>query len=227
LTAIHNIWSITVIRVLVCESRDLVLSGLRSVFGDVADTVIVGHVPAPRAAGAAIRRLRPDVVLVSVDQPTVDPADVRALLDETKGAPPVVLIASGQDDGIIDVLLDGARGALLVDSEPADIVGCVRAVAGGGAMLAPPIAARLIERILESPEGGSASPTPFAVLSDREREVLSLLAEGRSHVEIAGALSISQTTVRSHLHHVVTKLHLRHRAQAVALAYQVGLVGGP
>jgi DNA-binding NarL/FixJ family response regulator len=99
----------------------------------------------------------------------------------------------------------------------------VRAVAAGAAMLAPPIAAQLLDRILESPE----PPTALDALSDREREVLGLLAVGKSHGEIAGALSISPSTVRSHLHHVVTKLNVRHRVEAVTLAYQLGLVDGP
>ena len=216
------------IRVLVCENRELVLSGIRSVTNQTPDMEFVGQVPAPVDLPAAIERLRPDVVLISATPiGSAAVAEIRALIDRTNGAPPLVVIAAEPDEEIIDMLLDGVRGALLADSEPAEIVNCIRVVAAGSAMLAPPIAGKLLDLIGEASQYTPATPLALAALTDREREVLSLLAVGKSYADIAAELSISTTTVRSHVHHVVAKLHLRHPTHAITLAYQVGLVSAP
>ena len=212
------------IRLLVCENRELVLSGIRSVINETADIEFVGQIPSLRDYAATVRRLRPDVVLISATGSAVRIEHVRALLLDGSPTPPIILMTAGQDEDIIDVLLDGARGALLADSEPADIIRCIRAVAAGGAVLAPSIAGQLLDLIGDPPEPAATPPAALATLSDREREVLGLLAAGRSYAEIAAELSISAATVRSHVHHVVAKLKLRHPAQAVTLAYRFGLV---
>ena len=185
-----------------------------------------GQVPVPRNLPAAIRLLRPDVVLISAVPPAVGAPEIRALLDETRATPPVIVMTADPDEEIIDILLEGVRGALLADSEPADILSCIRAVAAGGALLAPPIAGKLLDLIGDTSPFPANPPPALATLSDREREVLGLLAIGRSYAEIAKELSISPGTVRSHVHHLVTKLHLRHPAHAITLAYQFGLVSG-
>lgn len=212
------------IRVLVCENRELVLSGIRSVTNETSDVEVVGQVSAPSDLPAAIRRLRPDVLLISAVPPAVGVAEIRTLLDHTSGSPPLVVITADPDEEIIDMLLDGVRGALLADSEPADIVSCIRMVAAGSAMLAPPIAGKLLDLIGGAPQFAPTPPPALAALTDREREVLSLLAVGKSYADIAAELSISTATVRSHVHHVVAKLNLRHPTHAITLAYQVGLV---
>lgn len=217
------------IKVLLVDDDRLVRSGLRILLDSEAETTVVGEAADGREAVARARELRPDVVLMDVRMPVLDGlAATTALLgpERTEGHLPRVLMLTtfDLDDYVYSALRAGASGFLLKDSEPEDLLRAVRVVAGGEALLAPSITRRLIESFVEARPRRSAGSTALNGLTDREREVLRLLALGKSNAEIAAALFIAEQTTKTHVSRILQKLGLRDRVQAVVFGYETGLV---
>ena len=216
------------IRVLVVDDQDLVRAGFAMILDAQPDVEVVGEAGDGARAVELARRLRPDVVLMDVRMPGVDGLEATRRLAGPGVADPVrVLILStfDLDDYVYEALRAGASGFLLKDVPRGDLVAAVRVVAAGEALLAPSVTRRLIAEFARRPaRPESPAPAQLEPLTARERDVLELLARGRSNAEIAEALYVGEATVKSHVAHVLMKLGLRDRIQAVIFAYEVGLV---
>jgi DNA-binding NarL/FixJ family response regulator len=214
------------IRVLVVDDQELVRAGF-SVILDAADGItVVGEAANGESAVAAAAAQHPDVVLMDIRMPGMDGlAATRLITAGSPGAPKVVILTTFDlDDYVYEALRAGASGFLLKDSPRHDLIAAVRAAAGGDALLAPSVTRRLIEAFTRRPPETTPSPSRLASLTARERDVLMLLARGRSNAEIAMALSVSEATVKTHVGNLLAKLGLRDRVQAVILAYETGLI---
>jgi len=216
-----------VIALLLVDDQPLVRAGLRMVFEPEADVRIVGEAADGEQAVRLAASLRPDVVLMDVRMPRVDGIQAtRAILDggaDPAAARVLVLTTFDHDEYVYEALRAGASGFLLKDAPPEALVAAVRAVAAGDALLAPSITRRLIEGFAHR-RRPPAPPPGLAELTDREREVLRLVARGLSNAEIAERLHVGESTVKTHVGHVLSKLGLRDRVQAVVLAYEAGVV---
>jgi DNA-binding NarL/FixJ family response regulator len=190
------------------------------------DMEVVGEAADGREAVAEARRLRPDVVLMDVRMPDVDGIEAtRRLLGDGADAKVVMLTTFDMDEYVYDALRAGASGFLLKDVPPEQLVAGIRAVASGDALLAPSVTRRVIEEFVRRPPASVRTlPPKLGDLTARELEVLKLIARGRSNAEIATELFVSETTVKTHVAHVLMKLSLRDRVQGVVLAYECGLV---
>jgi len=213
-------------KVLIVDDQALVRTGFAMILG-AAGIEVVGEAADGEAAVTAARRLRPDVVLMDIRMPGLDglAATQRLLADHpvTGNGDPIrviVLTTFDLDQYVYAALTSGASGFLLKDVTPDHLVASVRLVRTGDALLAPSITRRLVERFA-APEPGKRD---LEGLTNREREVLTLLARGRSNPELAADLHLSEATVKTHVTHILTKLGLRDRVQAVVLAYETGLV---
>jgi DNA-binding NarL/FixJ family response regulator len=218
-----------VIRVLVVDDQPMIRLGIRAILDAQDDMTVVGDAENGRTAVDTARALAPDVVLMDVRMPVLDGlAATRELLDGGRSGshPPRVLMLTtfDVDDHVYEALRAGASGFLLKDSEPDDLLQAVRVVAGGEALLAPSITRRLIEQFVESRPREPSGAAQLATLTDREREVLVLIARGLSNLEIARALFIAEQTTKTHVSRILQKLGLRDRVQAVVLGYESGLV---
>ncbi|HEY7200166.1 MAG TPA: response regulator transcription factor [Candidatus Dormibacteraeota bacterium] len=215
------------IALLLVDDQPLVRAGLRMVFEPEADVRIVGEAADGDQAVRLAASLRPDVVLMDVRMPRVDGIQAtRAILDggaDPAAARVLVLTTFDHDEYVYEALRAGASGFLLKDAPPEALVAAVRAVAAGDALLAPSITRRLIEGFAHR-RRPPAPPPGLAELTDREREVLRLVARGLSNAEIAERLHVGESTVKTHVGHVLSKLGLRDRVQAVVLAYEAGVV---
>ena len=213
------------IRVLVVDDQELVRSGF-CVILDAADGItVVGEAANGEAAVRAAAAHHPDVVLMDIRMPGMDGLEATRLLARSEPAPKVVMLTTFDlDEYVYEALRAGASGFLLKDSPRADLIAAVRIAAAGNAMLAPTITRRLIEAFARRPPETTPSPARLATLTARERDVLLLLARGRSNAEIATALFVSEATVKTHVGNLLAKLGLRDRVQAVILAYETGLV---
>jgi DNA-binding NarL/FixJ family response regulator len=214
------------IRLLVVDDQPLVRAGLRMVFEPERDLPIVGEAADGEEAVRLARELRPDVVLMDIRMPRRDGIQAtRAILAGAAQGPVRVLVLTtfDHDEYVYEALHAGASGFLLKDAPPEALVAAVRAVAAGDALLAPAVTRRLVEdfaRRRPAPE----PPPGLADLTERELEVFRLVARGLSNVEIAGRLHVGESTVKTHVGHVLSKLELRDRVQAVVLAYESGVV---
>ena len=191
------------------------------------DMEVVGEAGDGEEAVAAARRLRPDVVLMDVRMPDVDGIEAtrRLLGGEGSDAKIVMLTTFDMDEYVYDALRAGASGFLLKDVPPEQLVAGIRAVAKGDALLAPSVTRRVIEEFVRRPPGSvRAAPPELADLTAREVEVLELIARGLANSEIAKELFVSETTVKTHVAHILMKLKVRDRVQAVVFAYESGLV---
>jgi DNA-binding NarL/FixJ family response regulator len=214
-----------VIRVLLADDQALVRGGFRLIL-DAQDAIeVVGEADDGRAAVERARELRPDVVLMDVRMPVLDGIAATARVVSEGLAGHVLVLTTFDDDRLVyDALKAGASGFLLKSAPPARLVEAVRTVAAGEALLAPTLTRRLIEDFVRRPPPGAAVPDRLAGLTEREREVLALIARGNSNAEIAAALFLSGATVKTHVNRIFQKLGLRDRVQAVVLAYETGLV---
>jgi DNA-binding NarL/FixJ family response regulator/class 3 adenylate cyclase len=215
------------VRVLIVDDQALVRAGFRMILEAEEDIEVAGEASDGRAAVEEARRLRPHVVLMDVRMPEMDGIEAtRTLLAEDRSETRVVMLTTfDMDEYVYEALRAGASGFLLKDVPPEQLVEGIRAVASGDALLAPAITRRVIEEFVSRPPGTARTlPPELEELTPREAEVLTLMAGGRSNAEIAEELVVSETTVKTHVAHVLTKLGLRDRVQAVVFAYESGLV---
>jgi DNA-binding NarL/FixJ family response regulator len=213
--------------VLIVDDQALVRAGFRMILEAEQDVEVVGEAADGRSAVTEARRLKPDVVLMDVRMPDVDGIEATRLLlaDGESGAKVVMLTTFDMDEYVYDALRAGASGFLLKDVPPEQLVAGIRAVANGDALLAPSVTRRVIEEFVRRPPSSVRTlPPALDELTARELEVLKAIARGLSNAEIATELFVSETTVKTHVAHVLTKLDLRDRVQAVVLAYESGLV---
>jgi DNA-binding NarL/FixJ family response regulator len=213
------------IRVLVVDDQELVRSGF-SVILDAADGItVVGEAANGEAAIAAVGEHSPDVVLMDIRMPGMDGLTATRRITSAQSPPKIVMLTTFDlDDYVYEALRAGASGFLLKDSPRHDLIAAVRAAAVGDALLSPSVTRKLIEAFARRPPETAPSPTQLASLTGRERDVLLLLARGRSNAEIAASLFVSEATVKTHVGNLLAKLGLRDRVQAVILAYETGLV---
>jgi DNA-binding NarL/FixJ family response regulator len=214
------------LRVLIADDQALVRAGFRMILESEPDLEVVGEVADGREAVAEARRLEPDVVLMDVRMPELDGiAAARQLVDGEGAAKVLMLTTFDLDEYVYEALRAGASGFLLKDVPPEQLVAGIRAVASGDALLAPSVTRRVIEAFVQTPPASVREEHPkLGELTARELEVLKLLARGLSNAEIAAELVVSETTVKTHVAHVLMKLGLRDRVQAVVFAYETGLV---
>ncbi|HEY2939338.1 MAG TPA: response regulator [Gaiellaceae bacterium] len=215
------------VRLLIADDQALVRAGFRMILEAEADIEVVGEAADGEEAVAEAQRLKPDVVLMDVRMPEVDGIEAtRRLLGEDEIETKIVMLTTfDMDEYVYDALSAGASGFLLKDVPPEQLVAGIRAVASGDALLAPSVTRRVIEEFVRRPPDSVRKPPPkLAELTARELEVLKLIARGLSNAEIAKELFVSETTVKTHVAHVLMKLDLRDRVQAVVLAYESGLV---
>jgi len=214
------------VRLLLADDQPLLRTGFRMVLGSEPDLDIVGEAGDGVEAVDLARRLLPDVVLMDIRMPRMDGvAATRAIVAARLPVRVLILTTFDLDEYVVGALRAGASGFLAKDVPADDLVGAIRTVAAGDAVVAPRILRRLLERFAQVlPDPDAAAPRGLDVLTEREREVLVQVARGQSNAEIARELSVSETTVKTHVGHVLTKLGLRDRVQAVVLAYESGLV---
>jgi DNA-binding NarL/FixJ family response regulator len=214
------------VRVLLADDQPLVRSGLRVLIADVADLEVVGEAGTGGEAVGLVRELRPDVVLMDIRMPGMDGIQATRLI--TAGPEPtrvLVLTTFDEDDHVYGALRAGASGFLVKDMAVEDILAAIRVVAAGDALIAPSVTRRLIgDFVAAAKPTRERSPRPVAAITDREREVLTLVGQGRSNGEIAAELFITVATAKSHVMRLLTKLNARDRVQLVILAYELGLV---
>ncbi|MBV8196383.1 MAG: response regulator transcription factor [Candidatus Dormibacteraeota bacterium] len=210
------------IRVLVVDDQELVRLGLRHILEATDDIRVVGEAKDGLAALDAAERLRPDVVLMDIRMPRMDGVEATRLMD---GPRVVMLTTFDHDEYVVEALRAGASGFVVKDAPADELLRAIRVVAGGDALLSPSVTRRMLARVISAmqPKPGARS-AQIDELTEREREVLVLVAQGNSNVEIAGTLHVSEATVKTHVSHLLDKLGLRDRVQAVVLAYESGLV---
>jgi DNA-binding NarL/FixJ family response regulator len=210
--------------VVVADDQDLVRSGLRMVL-EARGISVVAEAADGREAVDVVRREAPDVVLMDIRMPVLDGiAATRELVTLGVATRVLVLTTYDVDEYVYGALRAGAAGFLLKATPPEKLVAGIETVAAGDALLAPRVTRRLIEEHISRPPPVTGVPAALQVLTEREREVLVLMARGRSNDEIAAELVVSEATVKTHVNRVLGKLGLRTRVQAVVLAYETGLV---
>jgi DNA-binding NarL/FixJ family response regulator len=214
--------------VLLVDDQPLLRTGFRMILSAESDLRVVGEAGDGASAVELARRLRPDVVLMDIRMPGMDGIQAtRALAGPGVEEPVKVLILTtfGLDEYVVESLRAGASGFLLKDAPPEDLVEAIRIVAAGEALLAPSVTRRLLDRVASRlPPANEDTIPALSQLTEREMEVLKLMARGLSNAEIAEKLVVSETTVKTHVSRVLAKLDLRDRVQAVILAYETGLV---
>jgi DNA-binding NarL/FixJ family response regulator len=213
------------IRVLIADDQALVRGGFRSILDGQDDIEIVGEAEDGAEAVEAAARLRPDVVLMDVRMPGVDGIEAtRRIVALGLDARVLVLTTFDVDDYVYEAMKAGASGFLLKTAPPRQLAEAVRTIAAGDALLAPSVTRRLVEQFVKRPPPGAEVPSGLETLTERELDVLRVLARARSNAEIAAELFVSEATVKSHVNRLLGKLGLRDRAQAIVLAYESGLV---
>jgi DNA-binding NarL/FixJ family response regulator len=214
-----------VIRVLIADDQALVRGGFRMILEAQADMEVVGEAEDGREALELARKLAPDVVLMDIRMPEMDGLETARRLLVNPDAPRVLVLTTFDlDEYVYEAMKSGVSGFLLKAVRPEQLADAVRVVASGDALLAPTITRRLIEEFVARPRPGARAPEELDELTDRELEVLRLVARGMSNAQIAESLVVSEATVKTHITHILRKLSLADRVQAVVLAYESGLV---
>ena len=211
------------IRVAIVDDQAMVRAGFRMIVESQSDMKVAGEAADGQEAIDLVGREKPDVVLMDVRMPRLDGiAATRQIVSATRV---VILTTFELDEYVFDALAAGASAFLLKAAPPEDLIKAIRVVAQGDALLAPSVTKRLIEEFAKRPEPANKKPKELQTLTDREQEVLKEVARGLTNAEIATKLHVSETTVKTHVAHMLDKLGLRDRVQAVILAYEAGLVG--
>jgi DNA-binding NarL/FixJ family response regulator len=217
----------TTTRVVVADDQALLRGTFRMLIDSAPDLTTVGEAGTGTEAIELARREQPDLVLMDVRMPELDGIEATRQIcgaAATPGVRVVILTTFDLDEYVYAALRAGASGFLLKDSPPADLLNAVRLVAGGEALLAPSVTRRLIAEFARRPEPTQSPDHALDRVTEREREVLTLIGRGLSNTEIAQHLHISLATARTHVSHLLSKLHARDRAQLVITAYETGLV---
>jgi DNA-binding NarL/FixJ family response regulator len=216
-----------VIRVVLADDQALVRAGFRMLLDAEEDIEVVGEARDGVEALALTRRQRPDVVLMDIRMPELDGLEATRIVcqsPELEAVRVLILTTFEMDEYVFQALRAGASGFLVKDTEPEDLLRAVRVVAAGDALLSPSVTRTLIGEFVSRPERRAVAPDSLSLLTDRERQVLALVATGLSNDEIAEELFISPATSRTHVSRIMMKLGARDRAQLVVVAYQSGLV---
>lgn len=217
----------TPIHVLVADDQALVRAGFRMLLDARDEVTVVGEAADGLEAVTLTRQAQPDIVLMDIRMPVMDGVEATRIIAGMTGptaARVIILTTFDLDHYVYDALRAGASGFLLKDTPPADLLRAITVVAAGEAMLDPSVTRRLIARFAGGDAPRVVEPAALPELSPREEEVLRLLARGLSNAEIAAALVVNETTVKSHVAHLLTKLDLRDRVQAVVYAYESGFI---
>ena len=211
------------ISVAIVDDQDMVRTGLRMVIESESDLHVVGEAGDGEEAVRVVKREKPDVVLMDVRMPRMDGiAATEAITADLDDTAVIVLTTFDLDEYVYGALRAGAAGFLLKDAPADDLIAAIRVVAEGDALLAPSITKRLIGEFAARPE--SSAPEGLGDLTERETEVLGAVARGLSNAEIAEELFVGETTVKTHVSHLLTKLGVRDRVQLVVTAYESGLI---
>jgi DNA-binding NarL/FixJ family response regulator len=211
------------IRVLVADDQPLVRSGFRMIIEERPDLELVGEAEDGQQAIALASQLDPDVILMDIRMPTLDGVQAtRRLVDAGSRARILVLTTFDLDEYVYAAVNAGASGFLLKDVQPEQLVDAIRVVAAGNSLFGPAATQRLLDRFAPPPSTGAA--TRIEQLTGREREILKLIAQGRSNAELAQQLYLSEATIKTHVSAILRKLAVRDRVQAVIAAYEAGLV---
>jgi DNA-binding NarL/FixJ family response regulator len=214
------------IRVLLVDDQALIRSGIRSLLDAEDDIKVVAEAADGRQGVALARQHRPDIALIDVQMPVLDGIEATRQIvadDRLCGVRVIILTNYGLDEYIFQALRAGASGFLLKDTEPAELLQALRVVMRGDALLSPAVTRQLVSEFVARPPDARPS-AGLETLTNREREVLALVAHGLSNDEIAAAMTLSPTTAKTHVSRAMTKLGARDRAQLVVFAYQTGLV---
>jgi DNA-binding NarL/FixJ family response regulator len=214
------------VRVLLVDDQPLLRTGFRMVLGTEPDLEVIGEASDGEEGVDLARRLLPDVVLMDIRMPRLDGVQATARITAAKLPVRVLILTTFDlDEYVLGALRAGASGFLSKDVPAEDLVDAIHVVASGEAVVAPRILRRLLDRYADRlPDPNSRATPALDALTEREREVLVLMARGLSNAEIAAKLVLGETTIKTHVGHVLTKLELRDRVQAVVLAYESGLV---
>jgi len=214
------------IRVLLVDDQELVRTGLRGILRAPFGFEVVGECADGGEVIAAVEATAPDVVLMDVRMPFTDGVQATGRLKQREGSPPVLALTTFDDDqALAGMLRAGAAGFVLKGIPAEDLQRAVRVVAEGGAWLDPAVTARVLAIYRSAPEGGAGGPgSELDALTGREREVLALIGQGKTNAEIAAELIVGESTVKTHVSAILSKLSLRDRTQAVVVAYESGLV---
>ena len=216
------------LRVAVADDQPLVRAGFGALVAHAPDLELAGEAANGQEAVALAGKEQPDVLLMDIRMPVLDGIEAtrRITADPAcAGVRVLILTTFDLDEYVYGALRAGASGFLLKDAPPEDLLAAVRLVGAGEALLAPSVTRRLVERFAALPApGGRTDPSALAALTDREREVLALVARGLSNAELAERIHVSPATAKTHVGHLLTKLGARDRTQLVMLAYETGLV---
>ncbi len=222
-TALPGVMPDPTVRVLLADDHELVRTALRLVLAEATGIEVAGEAATGAEAVRCARELRPDVVLMDIRMPGMDGIEATRLLTADPEPPRVVVLTTFPDDThVYDALHAGASGFLVKDMDLDEIVTAIRVVASGDALIAPSVTRRLIELVVGGPEPTTPAPS-LATVTDREREVLTLIGRGATNTEIAARLHITMPTVKSYVSRLMTKLAARDRVQLVIVAYRGGL----
>jgi DNA-binding NarL/FixJ family response regulator len=211
------------IRIAIADDQALVRAGFRMIVESQPDMQVIGEAADGQDAIDLVRREKPNVVLMDIRMPRMD--GLEAMRQIVRMTRVVILTTFELDEYVFEALSAGASGFLLKAAPPEDLIRAIREVASGDALLAPSVTRRLIEEFAKRPEPSGRMPKELHSLTEREVEVLREVARGLTNAEIAARLHVAETTVKTHVAHVLDKLELRDRVQAVILAYEAGLAG--